>query len=287
MKTAYNLRLGTFLATLALSFTAVHTMGCIAEEGLEPEEMWDEEGEDVGEADLKLEHNGHDYLFVKTPVQRSQARAYCQSQPGYDLASVDDVGEQVFLNSTLNQQGGGIWYIGYNDIVIEGTWAWANGSKARYANWMPNEPNDYWGNEDCAVINYDGAGRWNDVPCDWAVNFICEKGDVPTSGPDSFFYGAASTNNAQVETPQYTVNLSVGQIFTVGTCGVPGSSAWGDTFLRVNNPWGWEIASNDDGGGNCGLASNLSFVAQQTGTYVIRAGCYGNQYCEGNVAMTY
>lgn len=82
----------------------------------------------------------------------------------------------------------------------------------------------------------------------------------------------------------YSTYRHVGELFTVGTCGMSGASAVGDTFLRVKDANGIEIASNNNAQG-CNGGSNLSFVIPATGTYTIHAGCAGNTSCSGTVAL--
>jgi hypothetical protein len=75
-------------------------------------------------------------------------------------------------------------YFNYNSFWWEepdGGWEWVDGSSSTYTNWTPNEqPDDYYGNEDCAHI-YASTGEWNDMNCsidDWYgtdINFICES----------------------------------------------------------------------------------------------------------------
>ena len=117
--------------------------------------------------------------------------------------------------------------------------------------------------------------------------FVCEKGSVSSTNNGSFSYSTANTANATTETTNSSVYLYAGQLFTAGTCGVAGAVANGNTWLRLNNPSGQEVASNDDAGGSCGLGSSLSLVIPTTGSYVIRAGCYSSTSCSGTVAYQY
>ncbi|NOJ77583.1 serine protease [Myxococcus xanthus] len=103
--------------------------------------------------------------------------------------------------------------------------------------------------------------------------------------PTSFDFTASNTQNATVNTTRHTVELTAGQSLTVGTCGLTGASATGDTWLRVNGPSGIEVASNDDGCAT-GRGSNVTFTAGAAGNYEIIAGCYGNTSCSGTVAWT-
>jgi len=67
-------------------------------------------------------------------------------------------------------------------------------------------------------------------------------------------------------TTNFSIPLAAGQTITLGTCGVPGGSGFGDTILRLFNASNAEAASNDDAPG-CGLLSNLTFTAATAGTF--------------------
>ena len=91
---------------------------------------------------------------------------------GYHLVSVNSAAEESFLHSTFGPQidipqeveipRQYVW-IGYNDLVSEGDFEWTDGSLDSYNNWAPFEPNNS-NDEDVTVLNWDGAGRWNDLP---------------------------------------------------------------------------------------------------------------------------
>jgi hypothetical protein len=68
----------------------------------------------------------------------------------------------------------------------------------------------------------------------------------------------------------------------VGTCGLPGASATGDTSLRVFGASA-QVAFNDDA---CfGTASYLLFTAPTPGVYEVRAGCHADVSCSGTVVF--
>ena len=68
----------------------------------------------------------------------------------------------------------------------------------------------------------------------------------------------------------------------VGTCNVPGSSASGDTYLRLFGG-GSQVAYNDDSCG--GTASFIQYTAATAGTFELRAGCYSSGSCSGTVTF--
>lgn len=100
----------------------------------------------------------------------------------------------------------------------------------------------------------------------------------------SFPFSATNTNSAQQNTIDAYVWIQTGRKITVGTCGLPGSSATGDTFLRIYDSNGLPVAANDDACG--GLASNVSYTSTAYVSYRILAGCYSNRSCGGTVAWT-
>ena len=61
---------------------------------------------------------------------------------------------------------------------MEGQWVWSDGSAVDYTNWDTGEPNNWMGDEDCALFWsggergkwHDGAGREN---CNAALGYLC------------------------------------------------------------------------------------------------------------------
>jgi hypothetical protein len=100
----------------------------------------------------------------------------------------------------------------------------------------------------------------------------------------SFDFSAGNTNSAQANTVNQAITLNAGQTLTFGTCGVPDASFNGDTFLRVFDPSGAQVALTDDACG--GLGSRSVVTAATGGAYQIRTGCYSSSSCSGTVAWT-
>jgi hypothetical protein len=106
----------------------------------------------------------------------------------------------------------------------------------------------------------------------------------PPPNPNTFPYNATNTNNAQQNTVNRVIALAEGDKINLGTCGVNGAVVSGDTYLRVFNPSGTEVASNDDACG--GRGSNIVYTVPvgAGGNYEVRAGCYSSGTCGGTVA---
>jgi hypothetical protein len=275
----------SLLSTLALAASSL--AGC---EGAPPEAAFTKESQ-LGTTGQALSYNGSDYLFITTPKTWNEARSACRKL-GYDLVTLNDSAEEALLETQENARNMRNVWIGINDQSAEGVWSWTSGT-SQHTNWNPGEPNNL-GDEDCTVDRFSDPAqnifseKWNDARCDSAYAFICERPAVSNAtNRGSFYFSASYTSNATVNTTSYSVNLEAGRIFTAGTCGVPG--AWGsnDTHLRLFNAAGQEIAASDDAKGPCGILSNFSIVVPESGTYVIRAGCFGGDSCEGTVAFNY
>jgi hypothetical protein len=108
------------------------------------------------------------YTLVDGPSW-SEAEAKAMLLGGH-LTTVDNQPENGFLRDTF-LQGGSNLYIGFNDRGQEGIWQWANKSLSHFTEWRTQpdggwaEPNNYWGNENVAMMYLDGSwnGYWNDI----------------------------------------------------------------------------------------------------------------------------
>jgi hypothetical protein len=270
------------LAVISVLLGSFAVAGCVMESADKSADP------DLGVASQAVSFAGHDYLFVTTPKGWHQAQESCfdyAGGAGYHLVTINDAAEEAFLNNSEARKGLSRWWIGYTDEGHEGTWEWATDA-SNFANWAPGQPDNLQGTQNCAVDRFNGGDGWDDLGCTTASPFICERESEADAIRGSFFYSTTNTSNATVNSVQHTAFLIAGQAFTAGTCGVPGASGTGDTYLRLKNPSGGEIAANDDSF-SCGLLSNLAIVAPTTGTYVIQAGCFGSDACTGTVTYNY
>ena len=78
------------------------------------------------------------------------------------------------------------FWVAVTDVEYEGFWRWPDGTVLSRraavgdAPWHDNEPNNWGGQEHCAALNWRGVAKWNDLPCDNRLGFICEQ---PAVGP--------------------------------------------------------------------------------------------------------
>jgi len=130
------------------------------------------------------QHNpvtGHDYLYVYDPMSWAEAEAFAVSLGGH-LVTINDAAEDIWLVETLGTE----YWIGFNDIAVEGDWVWVSGEPVTFTNWLPDEPNNSEPGEDAATIwnrppifGYDlSAIGWNDLPAGHHHPFVVEVGPI-------------------------------------------------------------------------------------------------------------
>ena len=114
---------------------------------------------------------------VFTDRLNASSAAYQCSLYGGGLAMVKNAEDQrEIYNLALRYKLPHVW-LGAGDQLIEGNWYWWDRSPMIFNNFLPNEPNDSKGVEDCLemlVITANIRGIWNDVNCNWRRPFICQ-----------------------------------------------------------------------------------------------------------------
>jgi hypothetical protein len=101
--------------------------------------------------------------FCLSPKTAIEAEADCVDQGGH-LLSIHDPGMQKFAIAVASGLAIGDWWIGLDDIAIEGVYTWTDGSPFDFSWWNEGEPNNLDGNEDCVHLRSDGT--WNDDDCE-------------------------------------------------------------------------------------------------------------------------
>lgn len=139
-------------------------------------------------------YDGHTYAYYNSPLNFADANSFAAGLGGY-LATITSQGEQDFVH-TLTQ--GAQAYIGASDAATEGTWRWLGGPEAglsfysasgaptdlSYSFWDGPEPNNLGGAENAALINWTGAGRWNDIGAGASYGYVVEFGGTTGAVPE-------------------------------------------------------------------------------------------------------
>jgi len=110
--------------------------------------------------------NSHTYyLLPSSSWTRAETDAVAL---GGHLVTINDADENEWVrNNVLNFDGTGRrGWLGYNDAIVEGTFAWVSGQTPSplYTNWNSGEPNNAGAGEDYAEMFGSPGGLWNDQP---------------------------------------------------------------------------------------------------------------------------
>ena len=108
-------------------------------------------------------------------VTWDDAKNICQNLGGFLAEITDHVSLEYVKRVVVPENGNGFW-IGATDIGQEGIWTWDHsGQRLSVDDWHQdkNQPDNHQGGEHCLEINR--VKRWNDLPCDRKLGFICQK----------------------------------------------------------------------------------------------------------------
>lgn len=147
--------------------------------------------------------NGHYYEAVIAPgCSWDEAVSSVAARGGnWYLATITDAYEQAFIENMIAGMDFSIlWLGGYqypNTDDPRANWRWVTEEPWNYANWDPNEPNDYYGpgSESYLAFLHYTFGYWND-DCGGSSGYIAEcDGDcsspvslAPAAGPAEFAF---------------------------------------------------------------------------------------------------
>ena len=215
---------------------------------------------------------GNQYTLVP-PMTRGAAEAYANSL-GADLCTIETAAENAWVaNNFLTLFP---LYLGNTDAVIEGNWTTANGWPQAYANWGPNQPDNF--NDQDYLIMVDanpifGVPRasWDDIDGSAALFSVVERpipqwipygagcagsNGTPTIAPASFT--SAPLPGAMISIQVAHLTLSPGAAIGVlsldptsislAAIGMPGCTAlvslgsgWTAALVHGGNSTVWQI----------------------------------------------
>ncbi|WP_164017155.1 vWA domain-containing protein [Pyxidicoccus trucidator] len=271
-------------ATAHAAINSVETLGCTTENTPLADAMcWAIDNLSIQEAgqvtNLYIATDGYENSSNSTPCIKNAT--------GVKLPSGDPLTSGTWQNAVYNQAT--------TKLVKTSTSYWVSATDLEFA---PSGQTDFTATATCSGVaacedklfsalaavsggEYRRAKDNNTAyPCSSSTS--CPMPYTGTTG-NKYTFSVSGTNNATVNTANQGIYLLAGETLTVGTCGVTGASATGDTSMRLFGLTGTEVAASDDG---CGLLSKITYTAPATGTYQVRVGCFANNPCSGTAAYT-
>ncbi|XP_075063890.1 neurocan core protein isoform X2 [Mixophyes fleayi] len=144
---------------------------------------------------------GSCYRFFPQRRPWEEAERDCRRRSGH-LTSIHSQDEQAFINSFGRENT----WIGLNDRTVEQDFQWTDNTALQYESWRDQQPDNFFaGGEDCVVMVSHEEGKWNDVPCNYNLPYICKKGTVLCNSPPT-------VRNAHVigkKKDKYTIHSTV------------------------------------------------------------------------------
>ncbi|MGN0542908.1 MAG: leucine-rich repeat protein [Acutalibacteraceae bacterium] len=98
------------------------------------------EYEDFYSPDQTITYNGHIYSLYNESLTWTEAKAFCESIGGH-LVTISDQAEQDAISSLFYLPKKWLYWIGFYDSNLDGTWEWVTGEPVTYTNWNTGEPN--------------------------------------------------------------------------------------------------------------------------------------------------
>lgn len=112
-----------------------------------------------------IKNSKESFHFIKETKTWREAQSYCREYYT-DLANVRNQTQnhEVMTEAAANE----VWIGLFRD-----SWKWSDGSNSSFTYWIKEKPNNFEGNQDCALTRLNNLGRWDDMQCYINSPFFC------------------------------------------------------------------------------------------------------------------
>lgn len=131
----------------------------------------------AGDANVYDPVAGHCIAYFETLSTWLQARNVCLGLGGDLGVPTSQQENDLYWPIATNVLTEPDAWLGGTDTAAEGTFQWVTGEPFSFTHWRSGEPNNGGTSgtqEDCAVIEDDTQGTWDDRPCGEAYPYFCE-----------------------------------------------------------------------------------------------------------------
>ncbi|NWX97024.1 MRC1 protein, partial [Nothoprocta ornata] len=118
-----------------------------------------------------------------------EAEEFCR-EIGGNLVTIKTREDQILIWQLASAKGLNTqaFWIGLFHLNPDDGYTWIDGSPATYEYWDEDEPNNYQGTEQCVMFNKSPQMRWNDLNCEYSLNWICEAEKGTITSPFNLKY---------------------------------------------------------------------------------------------------
>ena len=123
---------------------------------------------------------GKCYYVEINLLNYSDSMVNCQNQFGSNHIGKLFEPRDLVTNNLVTTYAHGLkvfeFWLGINDIEIEGTFQYATGGNLVFTNWHSGQPDNQYGIQNCVMTGsvYTSITEWDDQECDLLLHSICE-----------------------------------------------------------------------------------------------------------------
>merc|ERR1711971_1396627 len=148
-------------------------------------------------SDSDFTMSGSSCFYVSTDLATQEDAVTACEAKGAILATISDADQQTDVAAMITDDA----WIGLNDIAVDETFEWQDGSSASYTNWFgtgnPISPANT--NVNCVKMQFSKSGQWNDIGCSKELYYVCSM-DVADSCDSATTLGATAATTTTTTT---------------------------------------------------------------------------------------